>query len=383
MMYKGKLSYLEKLTPKLGKTFFGKEIDGSSPPSVFVGREGYPKVFVGPMVTQEKGDTAIMDTPEQWLGKFDALGIANFRMQLIRGMKLVKIDDVGCSTVEKMKEIAMAKDSVDAETEFEKNPRGYTFNVDHQPFGPSAPLKKIEFGNVYLEHHMEKAYHDTDLLSQQAVTGLYDKGLLVSQIQKAFSVGAFGLHTKRKLVPTRWSITAVDDMLAKNLLAEVKNYPLIDEYRVYISHGLNNKFVVILMPTPWKYESMEAFFPQIIGQRLEIYSDYEMYEGRKDYAQIGGCYYSAKLAVCEALEKERKQSGCIILREAYEGYIPLGVWNVREHMRQAMASKYTGFSSLRDALEFASTKLVVPINGWIEKGHLIKECLAQRRLTEY
>ncbi len=382
-MYKGKLSYLEKLTPRLGKVSFGTNINGSSPPSVFVGREGYPKVFVGPMVTQNKGDTAVMDTPEQWLGKFDALGIVNFRMQLIRGIKLVAIKDVGSPTVEKMKEIAMAKDSVEAETEFEKKPRGYTFNVDHQPFGPSAPLKKMEFGNVYWEQHMEKAYHDTDLLSQQAVIGLYDKGLLVSQIQKSFSVGAFGVGKNRKLVPTRWSITAVDDMLAKNLLAKVKNYPLIDEYRVHISQGLNNRFIVILMPTPWKYESMEAFFPQIIGQRLEIYSDYEHYDGRKDYAQIGGGYYSAKLAVCEALEREKKQAGAIVLREAYEGYIPLGVWNVRELMRKAMASSSVGFESLRMALEFASSKLLVPINGWIEKGHLIKECLSQKRLTEY
>jgi len=272
---------------------------------------------------------------------------------------------------------------VEAETEFEKRPSGYTFNEDHQPFGPSAPLKKIEFGNVYWEQHMEKAYNDTDLLSQTAVVGLYDKGLLVSHIQKAFSVGAFGLRTKRKLVPTRWSITAVDDMLAKNLLANVKNYPIIDEYRVHISQGLNNRFVVVLMPTPWKYESMEAFFPQIIGERLEIYSDYEMYEGRKDYAQIGGCYYSAKLAVCEALEREKKQAGAIILREAYEGYIPLGVFNVREHVRLAMKSPYIGFDSLRMALEFASSKLLVPIKGWIEKGHLIKECLSQKRLSEY
>ena len=382
-MYKGKLSYLEKLTPKLGKISFAKEIDGSSPPSVFVGREGYPKIFVGPMVTQQKGDTAVMDTPEEWLGHYDAMGIASMRMQLVRGMKLVGIKDVGCSTIEKMKEIAMAKHSIDAEVEFDKRPVGFTFNEDHQPFGPSATLAKMDFGNVRVEQHMEKAYNDTDLLSTNAVVNLYEKSLNVTQIQKAFSVGAFGVAKNRRLVPTRWSITAVDDILGKNLLSKVKNYPLIDQYRVYISHGLNNKFIVILMPTPWKYESMEAFFPQIIGQRLEIYSDYEQYDGRKDYAQIGGCYYSAKLAVCEALEKEHKQAGCIILREAYEGYIPLGVWNVREHMRQAMASQYTELHSLRAALEFASTKLVVPIRGWIEKGHLIKECLAQKKLTEF
>lgn len=30
---------------------------------------------------------------------------------------------------------------------------------------------------------------------------------------------------------------------------------------------------------------------------------------------------------------KRKQSGLIILREAYEGYVPLGVFNVRENIK--------------------------------------------------
>src|SRR5205807_10482936 len=37
------------------KEFDTKQISGSSPPGVFVGRFGYPKVFVGPMVPQFQG----------------------------------------------------------------------------------------------------------------------------------------------------------------------------------------------------------------------------------------------------------------------------------------------------------------------------------------
>jgi len=44
-------------------------ISGSSPPGVFVGRIGYPKVSIGPMVPPQHGDTSIMDTPEFWLGR--------------------------------------------------------------------------------------------------------------------------------------------------------------------------------------------------------------------------------------------------------------------------------------------------------------------------
>ena len=44
------------------------DLDGSSPPGVFVGRFGYPKVFVGPLVPPVHGDTRILDAPEEWVG---------------------------------------------------------------------------------------------------------------------------------------------------------------------------------------------------------------------------------------------------------------------------------------------------------------------------
>ena len=46
-----------------------KDLAGSSPPSVFVGRYGYPKVDIGPLLPPEFGDTAVMDRPEMWVGK--------------------------------------------------------------------------------------------------------------------------------------------------------------------------------------------------------------------------------------------------------------------------------------------------------------------------
>jgi hypothetical protein len=44
-------------------------LSGATPPSVFIGRYGYPKVKVGPMVPPFHGDTTILDKPEMWLGK--------------------------------------------------------------------------------------------------------------------------------------------------------------------------------------------------------------------------------------------------------------------------------------------------------------------------
>ena len=44
-------------------------LGGSSPPSVFVGRIGYPKISIGPMIPPIMGDTSIIDTPELWLDR--------------------------------------------------------------------------------------------------------------------------------------------------------------------------------------------------------------------------------------------------------------------------------------------------------------------------
>ena len=46
----------EKLKPILNKL----KIGGSSPPSIFIGRYGYPKVSIGPMIPPVIGDTSII-----------------------------------------------------------------------------------------------------------------------------------------------------------------------------------------------------------------------------------------------------------------------------------------------------------------------------------
>ena len=55
---------------------------GSSPPSVFVGRVGYPKVDVGPMIPPRFGDTHLLDTPEEWVGQpiESAWGVAQLQV---------------------------------------------------------------------------------------------------------------------------------------------------------------------------------------------------------------------------------------------------------------------------------------------------------------
>ncbi len=366
------------------------KIGGSSPPSVFIGRYGYPKVSIGPMIPPLMGDTSIIDTPEMWLDK-SLDDIVDFRSMLIRGTHTVDVFDVESSnkTVEFTRELAMSKNSVFTEAIFSKKPRGkIAFYDEVQPHGPSAPLKKFDITNPKYEQHIEKAFYDTDLKSREAIFNLYKDGVKISKIQKAFSVGAFGVRKHRRFVPTRWSITAVDSAIGENMMKNTKNYPWINEYRVYYHNQFDNRWAVLMMPSEWQYELIEAWYPNTTwnpyGRGISIFNSYEFYKGRKTYAEIGGCYYSARLATNELLNKERRQAGVVVLREAHPGYIlPIGVWNVRESVRKALRGQYQKFDTLDKALMFVSQKMDIPLQRWIKNSAVLKNKLYQKRLEDF
>ena len=359
----------------------GKELDGSTPPSVFIGSWNYPKVYAGPMIVPMHGDTAIMDLPESWIpGQKTQEEIISYRLSLVRGKQTVNVTDLGGRFVEKLQDISLAASSIDSEAKFDAVPRGTTFSDDHAPFGPSALIERFEIGNVRWDHHLEKTYYDCDLKARDAVVDLHSQGVPFSSIQKAFSVGAMGTGRRRRLVPTRWSITACDSALGNHLLEEVRNYDLIDCCKVHEFSSLNNYYSVLLIPTAWQYEWMEAFLA-IMGREELVFSDYEHNSGKKGYSSVGGCYYSCKMAVLEALARQKRQAGAIILREAYPGYVPLGVFNVRENVRNAMSQRPLEFEDISSALGYVGTKLKLPVDRFMQESTLLKELRRSRQTT--
>lgn len=378
-----KNAYLAKLTEQIQmkSVKVGKNLEGSTPPSVFIGRWSYPKVYAGPMMVGEAGDTSIMDSPESWIGQNKQQeDIINYRMNLVRGKQLIKIDDLENPFVEKLQDISLASTSIDSEATFGKTPTGSMLTEDSMPHGPSAVIEKFDIDAVKWDRQLEKTFYDTDLKAGDAVVNLHNKDVPFSAMQKAFSVGAIGTKNKRKLVPTRWSITACDSTLADRFLKEVRKFEKLDTYRVYEFGSLNNYYIIILTPTEWQYEWYEAFI-KIMGNEELIYSDYETNGGKKEYSIVGGCYYTAKMAVLDYLLKIKKQSGLLILREAYEGYVPLGVFNVRENIKEAMQKPYKEFETLNDALKYGGTKLTIPISKYVKQGTLMNEMLHTKQTT--
>ncbi len=371
--------------------FMSDSIHGSSPPGVFVGRFGYPKVFVGPMVPAINGNTEVFDTPEMWKGK-TIEEIVNYRYSLIRGCAMINVNDAvsGPRLVQDLQEIAMSTESTDSELDLSKKPvTRITFSENSQPFGPSAPIKKFKTtGNVPVDHRIEKTYYDSDLKASDAIFQLYKSGVIFSRLEKSFSVGIFGEKKRRKLVPTRWSITAVDSNLSLRLIEEIKNNDAIDDFRVFTYMNLDNVYVGILTPEKWKFEWIEAWHSGTawnkFGSRPEMIGDYESYYGRKTYAKPGGCYYSTRFAAAEYLSRERKQAGCIMLREIHPGYIlPVGVWNVRESIRTLLMGKHKSFDTFSHALDFACARFSISKSYWVAYSELIKQTLEQRKLSDY
>ena len=367
------------------------QMAGSSPPGIFVGRVGYPYVYAGPLVPPIIGDTSLFDFPEKWLGK-TVDEIIEFRTSLIRGKFRVNVKKPWENErfLSKTLEVALSRNPVDTEVTFRKKPSGkLLLDGTLQPMGPSAVLKRMEVGSFKTDFKIEKAYSDGDLKAEEAILNLYLDKVPVSRIQRAFSVGAFGLKDQRRMVPTRWSITAVDSILSKKLIEKkIKGKKPINEYRVYEFSYMGNRFVVLLTPSSWKYEWIEAWYPGTVwnpnSRYIAMGGDWEGYRGRTTYASIGGCYYAVRLAVAEFLAEEGRQAGVIAMREIHPSFItPLGVWINRECVREALRRRPMKFNTLDEAIAHIDRRFTIGVNEWIKTSVLLKEALYQEKITKY
>lgn len=363
---------------KYGNLFSSDSISGTSPPSVFVGTYNYPKVNVGPMVPPIHGDTGILDSPERWAGK-SLDEIINYRLNLVRGIQKVPVNDPTGRYIENLQELAMSEHATDSDIQFTKATSvvglldGY-----NAPFGPIGEIKSARFSNSTVEQKIEKVYYDRDLLANDAVIKLYNSGIDISQIQKCFSIGMMG--KKRKLVPTRWSITAADDIISNDLVQQSLEFSVIDRYKVFHYEHLGNLFSVVLFPHRWLYEMIEAWYSNGV---LGFGSDHEGVKGIDHYPDIAGAYYSAKLAVAEYLVRNKLQSGVLVLREIRPEYaIPVGVWQIREGVREAMKQQPVMVSSFENALDVASKSMSISRKEWLEHGSIV-QLMKQKTLSDF
>ena len=372
------LSKWNESLSKYGNLFSSNSISGTSPPSVFVGSYNYPKVFVGPMVPPVHGNTELLDNPEKWKGK-TLEEIINFRLKLVRGIQQIPIEQTEGRYIENLQEVTMSSKPTDLDLTFNKNvSTNISIDGESAPFGPVGEIKSAKFSGSVSTKPIEKIFYDRDMKAQDAVLKLYNSGIEISKIQKCFSIGMLG--KKRKLVPTKWSITATDDIISKSIIEEILENSLIDTCKIFSYEHLGNIFSVILFPHRWIFEMIEAWYSNGI---LGFGSDNEDARGIDHPPNIAGAYFAAKLGVSEYLLKNEIQSGVLIFREIRPEYaIPVGVWQVREGIREAMKQKPKITSNFNQALDIASTKTSVSKKEWIRNGDMTN-MVRQKTLSDF
>ena len=375
---KGIQSRWEEYLSTHANLFTSDSLDGSSPPSVFVGSYGYPKVSVGPMVPPMHGDTTLLDSPELWVGK-SLEEIVNFRLSLIRGIKNIPINEPNGRYIENLHEVAMSSRPIDSELHFYKNPKPVaSIDGESAPFGPVGEVTSAKFSSTSSDKSIQRAYYDHDLKAQDAVVSLYNRGIEISKIQKCFSDGMFG--KKRKLVPTKWSITATDSIIAESLVSEILEFDLIDSCRVFSHDHLGNLFSVVLFPHRWLFENQEAWHT---GNSIGFGSDIEDAKGIDHPPVTAGAFFAAKLGVAEYLLEKKCQASALVLREIRPEYaVPVGVWQIREAIRSAMKNEPYIAENFDDGITFAAKRMSVSKSEWLSKGNMLN-MLKQKSISDF
>jgi len=384
------LTYLKENS----KRFASSTISGASPPSVFVGQYGYPKVSIGPMVPPDiHGNTSsILDSPERWVGK-TLQEILNYRLSLVRGLNSLKIDDLENKFILSLQELTMSSKPAESELIFDKIPayhqslllsnQNNDLNKEFTPFGPQAEIKSFKLSSTTSTNKkIDNMYSDNTIKATDAVVDLYNNGIEISQINKVLSLGMLGRKNKRHLVPTRWSISATDDIISSYLVKKIDFYQSIDKFEVIRYNHFSNYYSIIFIPSDvWSFEMVEAWYDQNNVNKFFLESDYESAIGLDHYPRIAGAYFAAKLGILEYLTTGKKRKcSVLVFREIRPEYlVPLGVWQIREGIRDALRIKQTtttttsnSFSDFRKALLYASKGMTVPLLDWLRHSETYK-----------
>ncbi len=372
------------------KNILEKESFFGNAPAPFVGRFNYPNINVGILSNEDK-DNWITDAPKYWAEKNLSLyEVANLRSSLVNARFQTNIRQRH-KLLDISKEVSMAEKPVEIEINLTQKPSfNMTFSNFVAPLGPVAKLKNAEItSNPKIPTKVEKIVDDNYLKAQEGMTYLYKQGFDENFISKLLSVGNLGINVQRRLVPTRWSITSVDDGIGKDIIDEIKYHETVDEYLLFYGEHLGNHYFILLMPDVFSYELFETHVNVKDDKGYLRYStDYESNFGRKNYAEnCAGGYYTVRLAILEWLKKEKRQASCFVFRIIDENYtVPLGVWVTREAARKAMINKPIAFPSRENAFYYLKHHIEVKFKQKIDnilKASKSLSSIKQRKLVNY
>lgn len=359
---------------------------GKSAPELFVGRIGYPYINSGILAPSENDNISNFATAEEWsANNFSVENILRLRGQLIYGKAKthIKIND---KLKQVTQELALSSRPVSTEFFLKKKPTlNFTIDKIFQPMTNPAPIRKVILEeNPKVPKKVDYITSDYDVKATTALEELYKSNIKVDHLQKLLSIGLLGTKIKRRMVPTRWSITATDDTISKQQLAKIRYFPEINQITLFSGNFVGNYIEALFLPGHFSFEAIEAWIAGNVFENeiTQITQDYEGFNGRKKYAfEVTGGYYAMRLALTEYLTKIKHQATVLIFREIRpEYYAPLGVGIVRESTRRTFNNQPKYFDSIEDALKDIQSRIMISINQIKEKSWVLKNYGKQKSL---
>lgn len=364
-------------------------VEGSTPPTVLVGETGYPlvRVYFGvpPGIKGEKA--SFYDNPNEWFGRLNLEDVIDLRSSLI----LVATRKLNVYTVPMIANVELllagvSLKPVDTEVVVEKFIRkSILLDSIVPPLGPSILARNIKVtGNPYLPRKLEKFIND-DLRAFDAVIELYKDGANFYTIARALSLGLLGLKNNRKAVPTRWSITAVDQSIGNYLLSALKLKPSISNTLVFYGENLYNKYLIVIAPGTYRAVWVEVWHPSSAfnpSSRTEYFVVEEFPAGR--FIAMDGGYIAARTSVLEYLHKINRQAKVAVIREILPQYIySVGSWQIRLAVKHALEKgPIMRNPTVYELKEFIKTKMNIPAEA-LDKVLEFIYSLKQRKLDEF
>jgi hypothetical protein len=386
--------HLEEVERQFEQAVQGDSLFGSSAPEIFVGRSNYPDVSTGLLSPVDReADAADYATSGDWYRRDFAIDdVLQRRTGLLNSTRSTQVDvaDVWDGFVGVQREVAIADHPVDVEVGLDGRP-DIDLSVDEvaTPTGPRARAEEATLAeNPHVPRAVERTLEDDDWRAEGAMTYLYRRGFDVYDINTILSAGALGQGSARRLVPTRWSITAADDTVGQYLRGSIHNAASVDEVQVWYNEYMANEYWVVLAPGNWEFELVELKAPGSIWNpepdgSYYLAADSEGYGGRTAYVdETSGAYYAARLGVLEHLESRDRQATALVIRHATDAYwAPVGVWQIREGVRHAFEGEPATAETFHDAIRQLAGQLPVGLQALRRRSELVAG--VQSRLADF
>jgi len=351
---------------KSQKIFEKTSFFGPTPPFVFVGHYNYPMVNTSSILLL---DEKINLNPKYWYGlDFQKLiYIASMQIKAQAPTDNWKIS-------ERIKETALSLKPVDVEAEYKNKPDLIiNFHQVNNPTGPVVKLKDFRIAqNISIPKRLEYLLQE-DMNTKQSVYLLVEEGFDEFYITRVLSIGMLGKKNSKHLVPTKWSITATDNLIANFYIDKVKLLPVLDCILLFENEYLGNRFFIILLPRKWGFENIESW---IAKNDHMVSKEWEGYNSRTKYAHSqGGGYYAAKHAIAQSLFNIiKKQAAVVVIREITPNYaLAVGVWEVRESIRNAFKKNPIKFNSIKELFNYLKEKLLLDIKNYLAKSDFLEQ----------